>query len=89
MSARKFVRYQNRKVHEVGTSAPHHTSMSELEAFVAKGEEIEVIDDATGEDLTVAVLARILYDRCLRDSSTVGEGVLRELIVNAAKREAA
>jgi polyhydroxyalkanoate synthesis regulator protein len=89
MPVRKFVRYRNRKVHEVGSAEPHHTSMSELAVFVARGEEIEVVDDATGEDLTVAVLARILYDRCLRDSTAVPEGTLRDLIVRAAKREAA
>jgi polyhydroxyalkanoate synthesis regulator protein len=87
MAIRKFVRYRNRKMHEVG-SMMMHVSMDELGALVEKGEIIEVIDDATGEDLTVAVLARILYNRCMRDSTAVEEKVLRGLIIDAHKRAA-
>jgi len=87
MALRKFVRYRNRKMHEVGSMAMH-VGMDDLEAFVAKGDELEVIDDATGEDLTVAVLARILYNRCLKDSTAVEGKVLRDLIVDAHKRAA-
>jgi polyhydroxyalkanoate synthesis regulator protein len=87
MALRKFVRYRNRKMHEVG-SATMHVSMKDLADVVAHGDELEVIDDATGEDLTVAVLARILYNRCLEDSTAVEEKVLRRLIVDSAKRAA-
>jgi polyhydroxyalkanoate synthesis regulator protein len=87
MALRKFVRYRNRKMHEVG-SATMHVSMDDLSSLVAKGDALEVIDDATGEDLTVAVLARILYNHCLKDSTTVEEKVLRGLIVDASKRAA-
>ena len=87
MALRKFVRYRNRKMHEVG-SMMMHVSMDDLGAVVDKGEEIEIIDDVTGEDLTVAVLARILYNRCLRDSTAVDVKTLRHLIVDASKRAA-
>jgi polyhydroxyalkanoate synthesis regulator protein len=87
MPLRKFVRYQNRKMHEAG-SATMHVSMDDLAAIVSKGTEIEVIDDRTGEDLTVAVLSRILYNQCLKDSTAVDEKVLRGIIVGASKRAA-
>ena len=87
MALRKIVKYRNRKMHEVG-SVTRYVSMEDLAMFVGKGDNIEVIDDATGEDLTVAVLARILYDRCLKDSTTVEEKVLRGLIIDASKRAA-
>jgi polyhydroxyalkanoate synthesis regulator protein len=87
MALRKFTRYRNRKLHENG-SMVMHVDMDELDAMVVAGEEIEVIDDATGEDLTVAVLARILYNRCMRDSTAVDVKVLRNLIIEAHKRAA-
>lgn len=87
MALRKIIKYRNRKMHEVG-SGEMYVSMDGLEDIVAKGDELEVIDDRTGEILTVAVLARILYNRCLKDSTTVEEKVLRDLIVDATKRAA-
>jgi polyhydroxyalkanoate synthesis regulator protein len=89
MSLRKFVRYANRKMHEIGcASETEHVSMVDLADIVVNGEKLEVIDDVTGEDLTVAVLARILYNRCLKDSKTVTADVLHGLIVKASKRAA-
>lgn len=87
MVLRKFVRYRNRKMHEVG-SMTMHVSMDDLGAVVDGGDDIEIIDDSTGEDLTVAVLARILYNRCLKDSTAAPAKVLRGLIVDASKRAA-
>ena len=66
---RKFVKYGNRKLHEEGSLASY-VSMSELGYIVAAGQEISVVDDLTGCDLTAATLARILYDRC-RDGYAV------------------
>lgn len=85
---RRFVKYGNRKLHEVG-STEAYISMEDLGKIVAKGHEIEIIDDVSGEDLTVATLARILYDQCRLDSTAIPEGALRQLIVDASKKEAA
>jgi len=89
MALRKFVRYRNRKVHEVGTTDVHHNGLGKLEALVVKGDDIEVIDDATGEDLTLEMLAHILFLRCRRDSTAATVKEIQRLIMNAAKRKAA
>lgn len=63
MSARKFIKYRNRKLHEEG-SEESYVSMAELGDVVASGADVVVVDDATGDDLTLMTLARILYDKC-------------------------
>lgn len=58
---RKFVKYKNRKLHEIGSSQ-HYVTMDELADIVAKGEGVEIVDDQTGEDVTSTMLARLVYD---------------------------
>ena len=81
---RKFVKYRNRKMHEEGSLASY-VSMSELGAIVAGGHQVSVVDDSTGEDLTAATLARILYDRC-RDGYAVRPELIQKLLVDSKKQ---
>lgn len=83
---RKFVKYGNRKLHEEGSLASY-VSMSELGYIVAAGQEISVVDDLTGCDLTAATLARILYDRC-RDGYAVRPDAIQKLLVESKKLKA-
>lgn len=81
---RKFVKYRNRKMHEEG-SLDSYVSMSELGVIVAAGHQVSVVDDSTGEDLTAATLARILYDRC-RDGYAVRPELIQKLLVDSKKQ---
>jgi len=63
VASKKFVKYQNRKIHEEG-SKKTYLSMVELGDIVAQGHDVAVVDDATGEDVTLLTLTRILYERC-------------------------
>lgn len=58
---RKFVKYENRKIHEIGSSE-HYVTMDGLADIVARGEDVEIIDDQTGKDVTSTMLARLVYD---------------------------
>lgn len=83
---RKYIKYMNRKLHEVG-SEDAYVSMEDLSKVVMAGDEIEVIDDATGEDLTLATLARILYDRCRMDVETCEPKAIQKILVDAGRRD--
>jgi len=83
---RKFVKYRNRKLHEEGSPEPY-VSMSDLGDVVAAGVEVRVIDDATGKDLTLLTLARILYDRC-REGYPVRPEAVQKLLVELKKPRA-
>ena len=54
-------KYENRKVYDGEKVA--YVPMLELGDRVAAGEEVKVVCDRTGEDVTLEVLARALYDR--------------------------
>ncbi len=86
MKPRSFVKYANRKMHEQG-SEESYVSMAELGDIIASGAEVEVIDDATGEDLTLVVMARILYDLCRRDVETCEPKVLQRIIVASRSKK--
>ena len=83
MATRKFVKYRNRKIHEDG-SAEAYVSMADLGDIVATGAEVEVVDDSTGDDLTVLTLARILYERC-REGYAVRPRDIQKIIVDGTK----
>jgi polyhydroxyalkanoate synthesis regulator protein len=80
-TARKFVKYRNRKLHEEGSMEPY-ISMEKLGEIAASGGEVLVLDDATGKDLTAATLARILYDR-VRSGSAVKVEAIQKLLVES------
>jgi polyhydroxyalkanoate synthesis regulator protein len=64
-------KYANRKLYHVGKAT--YVSMLELSDMVAEGVAVEVVDDVTGEDVTIEVLSRSLYERVKdRDRSVVG-----------------
>jgi polyhydroxyalkanoate synthesis regulator protein len=78
---RRFVKYANRKIHEISDINPYVT-MEELLSIVAAGEEVEVTDDVTGENITSFVLARLVYDRCRMDKQAYAVPDLRKLIMS-------
>lgn len=83
---RKFVKYANRKVHEIGSEEPY-VSMDDVAAFVRAGDDVEVTDDATGKDITAATLARIVYDTCRTEdwkAATIAVGALQDRLPKAA-----
>jgi polyhydroxyalkanoate synthesis regulator protein len=78
---RKFVKYVNRKLHEAGEDNSYVT-MEELLVIVAKGDEVEITDDQTGEDITCFVLARLIYDRCRMDKRAYNVDALRKILMS-------
>lgn len=78
---RAFVRYANRKLHEIGEGRPY-TTMEELLAIVAAGELIKITDDDTGEDMTARILARLIYDRSRMGGESFNSDQLQQLIMS-------
>lgn len=82
MSKRKFVKYRNRKLHEIGKASSYITMEGLLEV-VAGGEEIEVVDDDTGADLTAFTMARLVYERSRSEMTAYAVKDLRKLIMTS------
>ena len=83
---REFVKYQNRKLHEIGNNCSYVT-MEELDGVVSRGGKIKVIEDVSGDDITGFVMSRLIYDRARSNAHAFDTDELQALIVRAAARE--
>jgi polyhydroxyalkanoate synthesis repressor PhaR len=71
-------KYANRRLYD--TSASAYVTLEHLSALVREGKEFTVQDAKTGEDLTRAVLAQIIFDQENRKEGVLPVSFLRQLI---------
>ena len=60
---RLIKRYSNRKLYD--TQEKRYISLGHVAALIRAGEEVQILDHQSGEDLTAATLARILQRKSL------------------------
>lgn len=58
--ARVIKRYENRKLYD--TAGKRYISLDDIAAMVRGGEEVQVTDNATGEDLTAQTLSKVILE---------------------------
>lgn len=75
--ARQIKRYGSRKLYD--SVASQYVSMQEVAAMIRDGQQIEVTDNKTGEDVTVQVLTQVISEQGRRGSS-FPSGLLHDLI---------
>lgn len=75
---RQIKRYANRKLYD--PEARHYVTLDAVAALVARGDEIEVRDQSTGEDLTTLVLAQALLEGIRARTTRIPRQVLTRLI---------
>lgn len=71
-------RYPNRKLYD--TEAKQYITLEGIAVLIRKGEEITVIDHATGEDLTTLTLTQIIVELEKKQIGLVPRAVLAGLI---------
>jgi len=72
-------KYANRRLYD--TSAGRYVNLDDLAARIRKGEEIQVVDSASGEDLTRVVLTQIIVEDAKGQTTGLPLELLRQLIV--------
>ncbi len=72
-------RYSNRKLYDSQES--HYVTLQQLAALVRAGEEIQVVNKSTLQDLTAATLAQIIFEEEKRGPRLSVAG-LRNIITN-------
>jgi polyhydroxyalkanoate synthesis repressor PhaR len=78
-SAERVIRrYGNRKLYDA--RAGRHVTLDDVAALVAAGEEVRVLDRATGDDLTAVTLAQVVLDGIKARTSSIPGQVLARLI---------
>ena len=64
---RTIKRYANRKLYDTESSA--YVTLEDIEQMVRDGEEVQIVDNSTGEDITKATLAHIVLEKQKVDPS--------------------
>ncbi|MEM1042588.1 MAG: polyhydroxyalkanoate synthesis regulator DNA-binding domain-containing protein [Bacteroidota bacterium] len=64
---RLIKRYGSRKLYDTGDS--RYISMQEVAGLIQSGEQIEVVDNKSGEDVTVPVLTQVISEQGRRGNS--------------------
>lgn len=83
MSAPKIVkRYANRKLYDTERSC--YVTLDDIAAMIRAGEEVRVVDNKTGEDLTSVTFAQIIFET-EKKKNFMPLGLLRDLIQNGGE----
>jgi polyhydroxyalkanoate synthesis repressor PhaR len=77
-------RYSNRKLYD--TRESRYVTLLQIAEMVRAGEEVQIIDNATKDDLTEVTLAQIIYEEQKQHSRSVPLQTLRDLIHQRGER---
>jgi polyhydroxyalkanoate synthesis repressor PhaR len=76
--ARLVKRYGNRKLYD--TSESRYVTLDEIGRWVKAGEDVKIVENDTGEDLTAVTFAQIILEEERRKSGLLSLTMLREII---------
>jgi len=75
---RLIKRYESRKLYD--TEESRYVSLEEIAAWVRQGQEVRVVDNATGADVTPQTLTQIILDEGRRGTSFLPSELLHDLV---------
>jgi polyhydroxyalkanoate synthesis repressor PhaR len=71
-------RYPNRKLYD--TEAKQYITLDGIAELIREGEDVQVLDHATGEDLTTLTLSHVIFEQQKKHSGFLPHSVLTGLI---------
>ncbi len=71
-------RYESRKLYD--TEESRYVSLDELAEWIRGGQEVRVVDNATGAEVTAQTLTQIILDEGRRGTSFLPSELLHELV---------
>lgn len=71
-------RYGNRKLYD--TSDSRYVTLDEIGRWVKAGEDVKILENDTGEDLTAVTFAQIILEEERKKTGLLSLGLLRQLI---------
>lgn len=77
-------RYPNRKLYN--TEDKQYITLDEIAELIRKGNDIQVTDNVTGEDLTAVTLSQIIFEQQKRYSGFLPRSVLTSLIQTGGEK---
>jgi polyhydroxyalkanoate synthesis repressor PhaR len=76
-------KYENRRLYD--TTHSRYINQEEIAHLIRQGREVQVLDAATGEDLTRLVLTQIIVEDAKEPDSTFPLDILRQMVVASGK----
>src|SRR5512142_1698703 len=77
MSPKTVKRYANRKLYDTERSC--YVTLEDIAGMIKAGDEVRVVDNKSGEDLTTVTFAQIIFET-EKKASFMPIGLLRDLI---------
>ncbi len=71
-------RYPNRKLYD--TEARKYITLDKIAELIRSGNEVEVLDTASGEDLTALILTQIIHEQEKKNRGFLPRSVLQSLV---------
>ena len=71
-------RYPNRKLYD--TEAKKYITLDGISQLIRDGREVQVVDHASGEDLTTVILTQIIFEQEKKNNGFLPRSVLRGLV---------
>ena len=75
---RVIKRYTNRKLYD--TEDSRYVTLEEIASMVKDGQDVQILDNRSGDDLTEVTLAQILFEEQKKATTRMPLGVLTGLI---------
>jgi len=77
-SERLIKRYSNRKLYDTAQSC--YITLEDIAQFVKKGEDVTIIDNQTGRDITSQTLTQIIFENEKRSQKDIPATFLKDII---------
>jgi polyhydroxyalkanoate synthesis repressor PhaR len=71
-------RYSNRKLYDTVDS--HYVTLENIAALIRSGEDIQVVSKDSGQDITAATIAQIIFEETKNGKALPVEGLRRIII---------
>lgn len=75
---RTIKRYQNRKLYD--TTNSRYVTLNDIGEMIKSGEDVKIVDNKTGDDLTSLTLTQIIFEQEKRQKSLLPLQALRDII---------
>ncbi|MDZ7359691.1 MAG: polyhydroxyalkanoate synthesis regulator DNA-binding domain-containing protein [candidate division KSB1 bacterium] len=76
--SRTIKRYENRKLYD--TEDRRYVSLEDIALLVRRGIDVQVVDNATGDDITTQTLTQVIFEEGKRGRNPLSKDVLHEVI---------
>ncbi len=79
MSQKRIIKkYANRRLYD--TEESRYVTLKDIKSIIALGNDVSIIDDTSGDDITRALLLQIVSEQELGGTPLLNEAVLNQLI---------